>query len=241
MQFCITHTMDPHAVPIAPPLWASAVPIACLQGTPGGLGEFDMSSGCCLATAELRSTPVSLAYSMDGRLLIALLQVHRLWKARFCIVQLFHSRLVWLPEPTALGSSRRCSRLGSRGAELHSCNIAQHAHGQPRISRLDALTRSMPLQDRSLVAYAGQLSQRQALLAGAGRHEKKQQEYHLAVSAVSFQVTWLQTRSIARQRCLSVGVFKSLCQLSSGSGCDFVASTTSGELMLSRACRARGR
>lgn len=46
-----------------------------LQGADGALGEFDMSSGCCLATAELRSTPSNLAYSMDGRLLVVLLQV----------------------------------------------------------------------------------------------------------------------------------------------------------------------
>ena len=45
------------------------------QGVPGGLGEFDLASGCCLATAELRSTPTAMAYSGDGRLLVALMQV----------------------------------------------------------------------------------------------------------------------------------------------------------------------
>ena len=49
--------------------------IGLFQGAEGALGEFDVSSGCCLATAELRSTPSNLAYSMDGRLLVVLLQV----------------------------------------------------------------------------------------------------------------------------------------------------------------------
>ena len=40
------------------------------------------------------------------------------------------------------------------------------------------------VQDRTLLAFAGLLSQRVQLLAGAVRHEKKPQEYHLVVSAV---------------------------------------------------------
>ena len=40
------------------------------------------------------------------------------------------------------------------------------------------------MQDRTLLAFAGLLSQRVQLLAGAVRHEKKPQEYHLVVSAV---------------------------------------------------------
>ena len=44
--------------------------------------------------------------------------------------------------------------------------------------------RSTLMQDRTLLAFAGLLSQRVQLLAGAVRHEKKPQEYHLVVSAV---------------------------------------------------------
>ena len=38
------------------------------------IGEYDLDSGCCLASAELRSTPACVAYSPDGELLVALLR-----------------------------------------------------------------------------------------------------------------------------------------------------------------------
>lgn len=56
------------------------------QGAPGALGEFDMSSGCCLATAELRSTPSNVAYSMDGRLLVVLLKVTHSSMCGCCLI-----------------------------------------------------------------------------------------------------------------------------------------------------------
>ncbi len=83
-----------------------------LQGTHQRIGEYDLASGCCLATANLASPPTNLAYSSDGKLLIAL------------------------------------------------------------------------LEDRSLVAFIGQLSASMTLLPGSSRLEKKQLLYHLAVSAV---------------------------------------------------------
>lgn len=45
-----------------------------LQGTQARLGEYDLTSGCCLATATISSPPEKLAYSRDGRLIIALLE-----------------------------------------------------------------------------------------------------------------------------------------------------------------------
>ena len=49
------------------------------------------------------------------------------------------------------------------------------------------------MQDRSLLAFAGLLSQRVQLLAGSIRHEKKPQEYHLVVSAVGLERNAQQT------------------------------------------------
>lgn len=42
------------------------------QGGPGVIGEYDLSSGCCLATTGVASTPACIAYSPDGELLVSL-------------------------------------------------------------------------------------------------------------------------------------------------------------------------
>lgn len=55
----------------------SEIVTACplvLQGTQARIGEYDLRSGCCLATATISSPPEKLAYSRDGRLIIALLE-----------------------------------------------------------------------------------------------------------------------------------------------------------------------
>lgn len=83
-----------------------------MQGTHQRIGEYDLASGCCLATANLASPPTNLAYSTDGKLLIAL------------------------------------------------------------------------LEDRSLVAFIGQLSASKTLLTAPSRLEKKHLLYHLAVGPV---------------------------------------------------------
>ena len=47
----------------------------CLQSVSGIVAEFDLISGCKLGSTEAGGTPISIAYTSDASLLIAVLQV----------------------------------------------------------------------------------------------------------------------------------------------------------------------
>ena len=47
----------------------------CLQSVSGLVAEYDLISGCKLGSTEAAGTPISLAYTSDAALLVAVLQV----------------------------------------------------------------------------------------------------------------------------------------------------------------------
>lgn len=47
----------------------------CTQSVSGLVAEYDLVSGCKLGSTEATGTPISLAYTSDASLLVAVLQV----------------------------------------------------------------------------------------------------------------------------------------------------------------------
>lgn len=63
--------------------------MVCLQSVSGLVAEYDLISGCKLGSTEAAGTPISLAYTSDAALLVAVLQVPlpaRLRFSRSCMI-----------------------------------------------------------------------------------------------------------------------------------------------------------